>query len=219
MKPVTEDSVAAGVRAALPFAAADWLEGVAFGVIAAGIGLRPAPAAVMSATAFSGSAQFATLTVLRDHGSLLAVLAAVVALNSRYVAYGASLAPALSSNPFVRAAQSQLVTDVSWALSLRTGQPRRSILLGAGATSLTAWTAGSGVGAYGGSVVGDYRTTGLDAALPAFFTCLLLERIGGDGAGAAKAIVFASLAIGTTLLAPLGTALLLVLALALLGRR
>jgi hypothetical protein len=46
-------------------------------VIAAGIGVGAVEATVMSATAFSGSAQFASLTVVGEHGGLLAILAAL----------------------------------------------------------------------------------------------------------------------------------------------
>src|SRR2546430_16340503 len=120
---VTEESrIRDAVRLALPIGAADFVDGLAFGVIAAAIGLGALPAVVMSATAFSGSAQFASLTMIDRHGSLAAILVAVVALNARYLVFGASVAPALSRNPLRRAAEAQLLTDASWALSLRTGR-------------------------------------------------------------------------------------------------
>jgi predicted branched-subunit amino acid permease len=64
--PVTQ-----GIRLAAPFAAADFLDGVAFGVVAGGLGVPAAHAIVLSATAFSGTAQFASLTVLDGNGSLV----------------------------------------------------------------------------------------------------------------------------------------------------
>ena len=178
MKTVTDEQVRDGARLALPFFAADFVDGAAFGVIAAGIGLGVAGPVLLSAIAFSGSAQFAALTVLGDRGSLLSILLAVAALNARYLVYGASVAPALSRNPVRRAFEAQLLTDASWALSVRGTSVSRGLMLGSGAMSWIGWT-GDAVGALFGSAIGDYRGIGLDAALPAFFLCLLLDRLSG----------------------------------------
>jgi len=212
MKEVTR-----GAGLALPFAAADALDGAAFGAIAAGIGLGVAAPTAMSLIAFSGSAQFAALTVLTQHGGLLSIVVAVFALNTRYVAYGLSIAPGLSTNPFKRLAQAQLLTDVSWNLAMKDTRPNAKILVGAGFVELVAWTAGTGVGALAGSFVGSYRGTGLDAALPTFFACLVLERLRRDrrqlAAVATAALVVVVLASalppGAPLVVVLGGALLL----------
>jgi branched chain amino acid efflux pump len=218
MKTVTsEPGLSTGARLALPVAAADALDGVAFGVIASGIGLAPVPSIVMSATAFSGSAQFAALTVLADRGSLAAILVSVVALNSRYLVYAASALPVLSRSVVRRAAESQLLTDASWALSLRDGAPRRGILLGAGAASLAAWTGGTAIGVLCGSAVGSYRSLGIDAALPAFFLCLLVDRLRLGGAGAA--VLGALVAVALAPFLPPGVPLLVVLVATLVLRR
>jgi 4-azaleucine resistance transporter AzlC len=170
-------TVTQGIRFAAPFADADFLDGVAFGVVAGGLGVPAAHAIVLSATAFSGTAQFASLTVLDGNGSLVAFLLVVLATNARYLAFGASVAPVLSRNPLRRAAEAQLLTDVSWALAVREEPPSRPILVGAGLASFVAWTAGTAAGALFGTGLGDYRSVGLDAALPAFFVCLLIERV------------------------------------------
>jgi 4-azaleucine resistance transporter AzlC len=172
MKEVTQ-----GATLALPFAAADAVDGAAFGAIAAGIGLGVAAPTAMSLLAFSGSAQFAALTVLTQHGGLLSIVVAVLALNARYVAYGLSVAPGLSRNPLKRLAQAQLLTDVSWSLAMNGTRPNGRILVGAGFVELVAWTAGTGVGAFAGNLAGSYRGIGLDAALPTFFACLVLQRV------------------------------------------
>ena len=177
MKKVTGERARDGARLALPFLAADFVDGAAFGVIAAGIGLGVAGPVLLSAIAFSGSAQFAALTVLGDRGSLLSILLAVAALNARYLVYGASVAPALSGNPVRRVFEAQLVTDASWALSVRETSVSRGLMLGSGAISWIGWTGGTAAGALFGSAIGDYRGIGLDAALPAFFVCLLLDRL------------------------------------------
>ena len=202
------------MRLALPIAAADYVDGVAFGVVAVALGVDALQAILLSATAFSGSAQYASLTVTGDHGSLLAALAAVAALNARYLVFGASVASVLSPRPLRRMAEAQLLTDATWALSLRGGRPRRAILVGAGAMSWLAWTSGTATGAVLGSVLPSYRAVGLDAALPAFFLCLLLERL-RSGRAVATAGAGAAVAFGLAPFAPAGVPLLAVLALAL----
>jgi 4-azaleucine resistance transporter AzlC len=207
MKEVTR-----GACLALPFAAADALDGAAFGAIAAGIGLGVAAPTAMSLVAFSGSAQFAALTVLTQHGGLFSVVVAVAALNARYVAYGLSIAPALSTNPFKRVAQTHLLTDVSWNLAMKGTRPDAGILVGAGFVELVAWTAGTGIGAVAGSLVGSYRGTGLDAALPAFFACLVIERLRGDRRQLAAVAIAALAVVLLGLVLPPGVPLLVVLA-------
>lgn len=204
------------MRQALPFAAGDLLDGVAFGVIAVGAGLGAAQAIAMSATAFSGTAQFAALSVDGSGGSLLGVLAAAVALNARYLVYAAGVAPALSRNRVARVAQAQLLTDMSWALALRTGRASRAILLGVGAVSFATWTIGTAIGALAGGTLGDgYQAIGLDATIPAFFVCVLLERsldrrdAAYAAAGAVAAIALMPvLPAGLPLVAALGIGLL-----------
>lgn len=211
MKEVTR-----GAYLALPFAAADAFDGAAFGAIAAGIGLGVAAPIAMSLIAFSGSAQFAALTVLTQHGGLYSIVVAVFALNARYIAYGLSIAPGLSTNPFKRLAQAQLLTDVSWNLAMNDTRPNGKILVGAGFVELVAWTTGTSVGALAGSLVGSYRATGLDAALPTFFACLVVERLHRDRRQLAA---LATAALTVVVLAPVlppGAPLVLVLAGALL---
>ena len=208
----------AGARAAAPLALGDLIDGVAFGAVANGLGIGLLKATLMSLSAFSGSAQYAALTVLRDHGSVAAVLLAVVALNARYIVFGAQLSPALSQGRLRRLGESQLITDSSWGLAMKRDQGRRGVLIGAGLSSLLAWSAGSAIGALAGRAVSDYRVVGIDAALPAFFLCLLLDRVRSDG-GARRALLAAGGAVALAPLLPAGLPLLVVLAVALAGRR
>ena len=194
----------------IPFAVADFVDGVAFGAVAGAVGLGPAPATAFSAVAYSGTAQYAALSVLGQHGTLVGVLVAVAALNARYVFFGASVAPALSPGILRKLAESQLLTDASWALSLRDGRPQRSILVGAGLSSLGAWTGGTAIGAVAGARLPDYRAIGLDAALPAFFLCLLLARSSRRELG--RAAVAALVAVALAPFLPPGVPLLVVLA-------
>jgi predicted branched-subunit amino acid permease len=205
------------IRRGLPFVCADWLDGVAFGAVAAGVGLGVAAPTVLSATAFSGTAQFAALTVLGQHGGLVSVLVAVAALNARYVVYGLSVAPALSPNRLKRSIQAQLLTDVSWALSQEDGRADARVLAGVGLLELLAWTTGTAAGALAGNLVGNVDALGIDALIPAFFGCVLLERIGG-GRDIAFAVAAGGAAVLLTPFVPAGLPLALVLVAALARR-
>jgi predicted branched-subunit amino acid permease len=91
--------------------------GVAFGSLAHAAGIGPAAAVVLSATAFAGSAQFATVSVLGAGGSVVAAVVAAVLLNARYVPIGLSVAPVLGGAWWRRLVVGQLVVDESWAIA------------------------------------------------------------------------------------------------------
>jgi 4-azaleucine resistance transporter AzlC len=210
---VTQPTVRDGIRIGAPFAAADFVDGAAFGAIAAGIGVGAVKATVLSALAFSGTAQYAALTVVRAHGTIVGVLIAVASLNARYIFFGASIAHVLSPGRTRRSAEAQLLTDTSWALALRQSPPARTVLVGAGALSLLAWTLGTAIGATVGGLLPGYQQIGLDAALPAFFLCLMLDRLRTNGnlPGAVGGVVCV---LALTPLLGAGTPLVIVLALA-----
>jgi predicted branched-subunit amino acid permease len=159
-----------GVRRMLPIAVAGLPEGVAFGALSTSVLGHVAPIA-MSLTAFSGSAQYATVSVLRDGGTLAAALLAAAALNVRYVAMSASVP---GSSRRQRAAACLLLTDAAWGVA----QGSRTRLIGAGATDLTSWLSGTVIGVLGGSLLGDPARLGLDAAFPALFVWLLRDHLG-----------------------------------------
>ena len=167
---LTGSDFSVGARTMLPISLAGFPEGVAFGALAAGVIGHAAPV-VMSMTAFSGSAQYATVSVLHDGGTLGAALLAAAALNVRYLAMSASV-PGRSRGH--RAAACLLLTDAAWGVA----EGSRGRLLGAGATDLVAWTLATIVGVIAGRALGDPAALGLDAAYPVLFVWLLREHLG-----------------------------------------
>ena len=168
----------AGVRAMAPIAVGDVLDGIAFGALAVAVLGRIAPG-VLSATAFSGSAQYAALAVLRGHGTLVAALFAAAALNVRYLAMSGTVAVLTGGSRWRRALRCLLLTDASWSIA-SSGNDQQSAgarLAGAGLTELLAWTGGTVAGVLVGHAVGNPARFGLDAAYPAFFLWLLRDRI------------------------------------------
>ncbi|EFQ82991.1 putative azaleucine resistance protein AzlC [Aeromicrobium marinum DSM 15272] len=182
-----------GLRAGVPFGAASFLLSLSFGVLARETGFSPTAALVMSALVFAGSAQFASVAILAGGGGAPAAIAAAGLMNSRFLPMGLALAPSLPGNRWWRAAQGQAVVDSSWALAMRPdGSFDRWFLFGTTAPQYVAWLAGTATGAWGGRVLPDPATLGLDAVYPAFFLAILapeLRRRRGAGVAAGGAVL------------------------------
>jgi 4-azaleucine resistance transporter AzlC len=209
-----------GFRAGLPFAVAAGLVGLSFGVLAEPVMGSVAPI-VMSAIVFAGSAQFAAAAVLAAGGSAVAAIVAGILLNARYIPMGIALAPSLRGRALNRAAHGQAMIDASWAMaSLGGGRFDPRFMIGATLPSYPAWVGGTAIGVFGGELIGDPETLGLDAMFPAFFLALLAggELRGARGAVAA-ACIGASIALVLVPIAPPGVPVIAASAAALLGLR
>jgi branched chain amino acid efflux pump len=184
---MTEGTYRDGFRAILPLMPAIVAFGASFGVLAQAAGIDAAPAVVMSATTFAGSAQFAVVSVLGAGGTAAAAIGAAVLLNGRYVPMAVAASGAFRGGPLRRLVEAQLLVDESWALSSREGGFDRKVLVGAGALLYVGWNAGTIAGVLAGDSLTDPSTLGLDAAFPALFLALLapLARRGTKPASAA----------------------------------
>jgi 4-azaleucine resistance transporter AzlC len=166
-----------GARRAVPLAIAVGTFGISFGVLARAGGFGIWAPLVFSAATFAGSAQFAVVSVLTAKGGVAAAITAGVLLNVRYVPIGISIATGFVGRLLRRLAESQLVVDESWAISIGGGRFDRRVLLGAGALIYAAWVAGTAIGVAGGGALGNPSRYGLDAAFPALFLALLAPRL------------------------------------------
>jgi branched chain amino acid efflux pump len=184
---MTEGTYRDGFRAILPLMPAIVAFGASFGVLAQAAGIDAAPAVVMSATTFAGSAQFAVVSVLGVGGTAAAAIGAAVLLNGHYVPMAVAASGAFRGGPLRRLVEAQLLVDESWALSSREGGFDRKVLVGAGALLYVGWNAGTIAGVLAGDSLTDPSTLGLDAAFPALFLALLapLARRGTKPASAA----------------------------------
>jgi predicted branched-subunit amino acid permease len=155
--------------------------GVAFGVAARDAGLSVWQASGFSVLVFTGSAQFAAVTILGSGGSAVAAVVGGLLLNVRSLAFGVVMAPALSGGPWwKRALLSQFMIDETTAVGSAQAERRwqRYGYVVSGATLFVAWNAATLLGAAGLSSAGDVITDwGLDAAIPAAFLALLWPRL------------------------------------------
>jgi 4-azaleucine resistance transporter AzlC len=187
-------SIRAGARAVAPLAAGSVGFGVSFGLLARAGDLGwPAPL-VMSMTAFTGTAQFAAVSVLTAGGSLFGAIAAAACLNARYVAMSIAAAPSFRGNFASRLLRSQFIVDEAWAIANRgRGRFDLKLLLGAGIVLWVSWVSGTAIGLFGGAVLSHPERLGLDAVAPALFLALLARHAHGRGAAAAALATLVSL--------------------------
>ena len=171
-------TVIGGVRKSLPLCVAVAAFGVSFGLLAESSGFGKLAPIVMSLTTFTGASQFATISILGAGGGLGAAVVAALLLAMRYLPIGISVAPELRGNVFTRFAQSQLLLDESWAVANRgDGTIDRPTLVGAGLALYLSWQLGTVIGVFGGDLIGDPQSLGLDAAFPALFLALLVPQL------------------------------------------
>jgi 4-azaleucine resistance transporter AzlC len=167
-----------GVRLGLPIFLGYVPVGAAFGVIATTIGFTALQAVVCSATALAGAGQFIALNLMKEQAGALAVVAATTVVNLRYVLFGATLSPHLKGMHLGnQALLAFTLTDETFAVNVsdrRTGGSSGASMAGVGAIAWTGWVSGTAAGALGASLIGDPSRWGVEFAMPAMFTALLI---------------------------------------------
>lgn len=167
-----------GVHLGLPIFLGYVPVGAAFGVIAATMGFSALQAVVCSATALAGAGQFIALNLMKEGAGVIAVVAATTVVNLRYVLFGATLSPHLKDMPLgSQALLAFTLTDETFAVNVndrRTGLSSGASMAGVGAIAWTGWVAGTAAGVRAASLIGDPSRWGVDFAMPAMFTALLI---------------------------------------------
>jgi 4-azaleucine resistance transporter AzlC len=210
----------AGARAVLPLALATGVMGISFGILAYTSGWGMVAPIVFSVVAFSGTAQFAVVSVLGGGGGMVAAIVAAVLLNARFLPMGIAVAPFLKGGPLRRALEGQAVVDASWAMASRGGgRFDREFLIGATIPQVTLWIVGTIVGVLVGGAVGNVERLGLDVIFPAFYLTLLVEELRAGGLTIAVVLIAAALALALVPFTPPGIPVIASCAAALLGLR
>lgn len=174
-----------GARVTLPLALGSLASGLVFGILARGAGLSVAEVALMSATVFSGSAQFLALGLWATPLPIAGILVSTLIVSLRLLLLGAALGPAFARLSARRVYGSLFfLTDESWALATRhfaAGGRDAAFLLGSGLTMAVAWIVGCIAGRAGGNWLTDPAHWGLDFAFTAVFIALLIGCWRGRG--------------------------------------
>jgi predicted branched-subunit amino acid permease len=208
-----------GLRASVPLVLPTCAVGVTFGLLAGPL-LGPLGAVLMSAIVWSGTAQFAALTVLAAGGGALLAGASGLLANLRFLPMGFAIAPSVGGALPRRAGVGVTMVDASFALAHRGGgRFDIPVLVGAAPLQYAAWVAGTAAGAVGADLLGDPQRWGLDVLFPAFYLSLLVPDLREDPRTRLVAAVAVVLALGLTPFTPPGVPLLAAGAAALIGLR
>ena len=153
--------------------------GVSFGAIAVTSGFSVLQTCVLSLLVFTGASQFALVGVIASGGAPVSAAATGLMLGTRNALYGLKLASMLGLRGARRVGAAQLVIDESTAMALKARDPKDARLgfFAAGWAVFVLWNLATLVGALAGNQIGDTRTYGFDAAVPAAFLALLWPRL------------------------------------------
>ncbi|MCP4574011.1 MAG: AzlC family ABC transporter permease [bacterium] len=152
--------------------------GMIYGAAAVAAGLSPTLAQGMSVALFAGASQVAAVDLLVRDAGWLTILVAILVINSRFVMYGAALAPSLPRLSGPRGIlASYILTDQSFAVTLARSRQdpdperRLSYFLGSSVTLWCTWQ----LGTLGGILVGAVIPPSwqLEFSIPLMFLALL----------------------------------------------
>jgi predicted branched-subunit amino acid permease len=191
---------------------------VSFGAVSVAAGLSVAQTCALSLLMFTGASQFALVGVLAAGGAPLSGALTALLLGTRNTLYGLRLAPLLQWSGWRRLLAAQLVIDESTAMAV-TRPSRAAARLGFLTTGLSVfvlWNLATFGGAIAGTLLGDPRTFGLDAAVGAAFMALLWPRL-RDRRNQLVAVAAAAVALGIVPIAPAGVPVLAAAGVALLA--
>ncbi len=173
-----------------------------WGTIAAGTGLSPFQAWLMSAFVYSGAAQFVSMDLIKSGTPLALLIFAITTVSLRHVLMSASISRHTTS---IRRPKAMLLlfwlTDEAWALMERRALHSpitTSYFAGVAIPLWCVWMTFCAIGAVVGSAMGDTSRYGLDFAFAAMFTAVLA----GFWKGSRTALVLAASA-GVAVLAKL----------------
>ncbi|MBR7744484.1 AzlC family ABC transporter permease [Phycicoccus sp. BSK3Z-2] len=197
-------------RQALSVGVATGAYGVSFGALSVASGLDVWQTQVLSLLLFSGGSQFALVGVLGAGGSGASAVATSTLLGVRNGLYALQTSRFLGVSGLRRLAAAQLTIDESTAVGIAQPEPaarRRGFWL-TGLAVFLGWNLMTLLGAVVGTLIGDPRTYGLDAAAGAAFLALLWPRLRA-GDAAATAVLAAGVALVASPVLPAGVPVIL----------
>lgn len=152
----------------------------AFGMLAAGVGLTPELALLISVTNLTSAGQFAGLALIGAGGSLIEIAATVFVINIRYVLMSLSLSQKLSGQVkfWQRFVIAHGVTDENFMVaSLQEGELSFRYLVGLMTLPIIGWGGGTYLGAAATSLLPAIVQDGLGIALYGMFIALIVPAV------------------------------------------
>jgi len=194
-----------GLKLGLPIFLGYVPVGAAFGVVARGLGFTPFQAVACSATALAGAGQLIALQLIGSGASAAAVVLTTTVVNLRYVLFGAAMSSHVSAVPLPgQAFLAFTLTDETFAVNIDDHRRSRAdgwSMAGVGTVAWTGWVLGTAIGALAAGAIGDPTRFGVQFAMPAMFTALLVAQA-EDRRHVVTALVAAALAVALMLVLP-----------------
>lgn len=154
--------------------------GAAFGIVARGLGFSPLQAVVCSGTALAGAGQLIALQLLGAGAGASVVVLTTAVVNLRYILFGAALSQHVTRMSLKQQAfLAFTLTDETFAINIddsRRGRSDFASMAGVGAIAWVGWVAGTAAGALLAGAIGDPTRFGVQFAMPAMFTALLVAQ-------------------------------------------
>lgn len=156
--------------------------GFACGVVSKSCGMSILQITAMSAFVYAGSSQFIAASMISSVVSAPNIILTVFLVNLRHLLMSASLSPYFKGDSYLKNFISGiLITDETFALASSKGGSEHKInykwMLGVNLAAYINWIFANFLGALFGSLIYNYKTLGLDFALPAMFIGLLISSI------------------------------------------
>ena len=153
--------------------------GVSYGAISVTSGLTVWQTCALSLFVFTGASQFALIGVVASGGAPMSGAATALLLGTRNTLYGLKVATLVPLRGWRRILGAQLLIDESTAMALKPKDARDAPLgfFATGIAVFVLWNLATLIGALAGNTLGDPKTYGLDAAVPAAFLALLWPRL------------------------------------------
>lgn len=194
--PARSSRFVRGLRLGMPVFFGYMPVGIAFGIVATTAGYSVVQAIACSGLVIAGAGQFIAVNLAQAGAGAAAVILATGIVNLRYLLFSATLAPYLRDAPRWRQLPLAFtLTDETFGINvtdLQAGTADDFSMMGVGAVSWVGWTLGTSIGAGAASLVGDPTKWGVDFAMPAMFTALLVAQVTGRKYALAGALAAAA---------------------------
>jgi 4-azaleucine resistance transporter AzlC len=155
--------------------------GTTFGVVARQSGLEPIQIAAMSLLVFAGASQFAMVQLFSESAPTTIVIASVLFINLRHLLMATSLRAQLQRSPVIgRLIAGFYLTDESFAMAtgyFRRGGRSLAYYFTFAISLYVLWNVATLAGTAIGSAIGDPRRLGVDFAITATFTGIVVLAI------------------------------------------
>ncbi|HEX3012207.1 MAG TPA: AzlC family ABC transporter permease [Syntrophomonadaceae bacterium] len=168
-----------GIKDSIPIVLGYLPLGFAFGVLATQVGLTVAQSTMMSVLCFTGAGQYIAIGILQAGGAIFTIIVANILVNMRYLLFSTSMVPHLKEHvpTGIAAVLSYGLTDETYAVAINHYQNHdatASYMAGLNLTSHLGWILSTLLGAACGTLITNTDRIGLNFALPAMYTCLLV---------------------------------------------